>query len=299
MPVDMVNVEAIDAFGLLRAAFVGEEKSGKSRLAATGRKPVLFLDFDCRREAVAGIPGVFAISFRDAQFPKIPDAAPACLSVLTALEQSLDLSKLVIKMPDGTESKINPAPPPETFVKTIVCDSISTMSKAFRSYALAQNKDLRREITIGATKIYFVNGWDSWNAETGAVEPVIMRLLALGVDIILIYHESREEAEDSTETSPKFTGKTSVYPVRYRSLLKFMNEVWQVKLAQKPVVEDGKTVYKMIPRVYPRPTSNFQGSTALLLDPEEDPDIVGMIEKHTARVNALGKTPIKNLGEGK
>lgn len=287
MPVEMVNVENISAFELLRLALVGEEKSGKSRLAATSRKPVLFLDFDCRREAVAGIPGVYAISFRDAKFPKIPDAAPACLSVLTALEQSLDLSKLSIKMPDGLEARINPPPPPETMVKTIVCDSISTMSRAFRDYALAQNRDLRREISIGATKVYFVNGWDSWNAETGAMEPVIMRLLALGVDVILIYHEAKEQAEDSTEDSPKYTGKTTVYPVRYRSLLKFMNEVWEMKLVQKPVVEENKTVYKMLPRVYPLPTSNFQASTALMLDSEEEPNIEAMIAKHSARVAAI------------
>jgi hypothetical protein len=288
MPVDMVGVESISAFELLRLALKGPEKSGKSRLASTGRKPILFLDYDCRREAIAGIPGVYAISFRDAQYPKVPDAAPATLSVLSALEQSLDLSKLVIKMPDGSEVRINPTPPPETFVKTIVNDSMATMSKAFRGYALAQNKDLRREISIGATKIYFVNGWDSWNAETGAVEPVIMRELALGVDVILIYHEAIEEAEDSTESSPKYTGRTTVFPVRYRSLIKFMNEVWAVKLVQKPVEEDGKTVYRMVPRVYPRPTSEFtMGATALLLDPEEDPDIAAMIAKHSARVASI------------
>lgn len=290
MPVEIVSTETISAFENLRCALVGEEKSGKSRLAATGRSPVLFLDFDCRREAVAGIPGVYAITFRDQQFPKVPDAAPACLSVLTALETSLDLSKLQVKLEDGKVIELNPKPPEGTIVKTIVNDSISTMSMAFRNYAMATNKDLRREVNIGTTKTYMVNGWDTWNAETGAFESAIKREFALpNVDVILIYHEAKEMAENSTEQNPIFTGKTTVYPVRYRSLLKYMNEVWEVKLAQKPVVEGNKTIYKMIPRVYPLPTSNFQAATALLLDPEEEPNIAAMIAKHQQRFAAMKK----------
>src|SRR5713101_1087880 len=53
----------------LKLLIVGHEKNGKSRLAATGRKPILFHDFDDRAEALNGIPGVYVIPYPDPQWP--------------------------------------------------------------------------------------------------------------------------------------------------------------------------------------------------------------------------------------
>lgn len=288
MPIDMVSAVDIEPFEHLRLAIVGAEKSGKSRLASTGRKEVLFLDFDQRKESIAKIAGVHAISFRDAAFPNTPDAAPICLSVMSALEQSLDLSKLSIIVPGlSGEKKAFPNLKPETMVKTIVFDSIFSMAECFRRYALATNKDLRREISFGTTKVYMVNGWDSWNAETGATVPIIMRALALGVDVILILHEMLEQSEDSTDENPKFTGRTSVYPRRYQQILKNFNEVWRMKLTQVPVLEDNKTVYKFIPRVYPLPDAQFNAASALLIGAVEEPNIEAIIARHLAKAAAI------------
>jgi AAA domain len=294
MPVEIVSMENESPTGNIRLALVGEEKSGKSRCAATGRKPVLFLDFDRRREAIAGIPGVYAITFHDAVYPKMPDAAALAMDLMTKLETSLDLSKLQLVAPDGTVSRVTPPPPEGTILQTLVFDSMSTMANAFRNYAMANNKDLRREISIGATKSYFVKGWDTWNAETSQIEPFFLRSLALGIDVICIFHEKKEEAEDSTEDSPKFTGRVTVFPARYRSLIKYFSEVWRMKLENCQIQDNGKLVYKYVPRVKPWPSFEFSAATAMLLDETENPDIEAMIKKSEARRSSSNKS----LSEG-
>lgn len=286
MPVEIVSMETASPTGLIRLALVGEEKTGKSRCAATARKPILFLDFDRRREAIAGIPGVYVITFHDNVYPKMPDAAALALDLMTKLEISLDLSKLELKAPDGTTARIVPPPPPGTMLQTLVFDSMYTMSEAFRNYAMANNRDLRREISIGVTKSYFVSGWETWNAEMSQVIPFFLRSLALGVDVICIFHEAKEEAEDSTEKNPKFTGRVVVYPVRYRNIIKYFSEVWRMKLEQAQVVDNGKTVYKYVPKVKPWPNFEFNNASAMLLDETEEPNIAAMIAKSNTRVAA-------------
>jgi hypothetical protein len=111
------------------------------------------------------------------------------------------------------------------------------------------------------------------------VENSILRLLALPSDTIIILHETDEETPDSTAEKPKFTGRAAVFPVRYRMLLKYFNEVWRVKLTQSFV--NGQARY--VPKVYPLPTYDFDSATALLLDPVEEPDISGMLAKAAYR----------------
>lgn len=255
----------------LKLAEVGPEKNGKSRLAATGRKPVLVHDFDNRAEALAGIPGVYVISYRDPQWPKQPEAAQELLTNLTKLEDGADLATLDPKLPKGI------------FPKTNVLDSIATCAKSFERYALYGSKELRREVTFGQMKVFFRKGWDATNSEMESIDNVVLRLLALSTDTIIILHETAEKAPDSTPEEPKFTGKIGVYPPRYKMLLKYFNEVWRVKLTQ---VSDGNKGMRYLPRVYPLPTYEFDSATALLLDPVEDPNIESLLLKHEARLKA-------------
>jgi hypothetical protein len=258
----------------LKLALVGAEKNGKSRLAATGRKPVLFHDFDNRAEALAGIEDVYVISYIDPQWPIQPDAAQLFLTVLSRLEDSLDLSHLKDLVPGKFDNV-----PKGTMVRTNVVDSITTFGKSFQRYALYGSKDLRREISVGSNKIFLPANWDAWNAEMSSVEPAVLRLLALKSDTTIILHETAEETADSTAEKPRFTGRIGVYPVRYRSLLKYFNEVWRVKLTQG--YENQKVRY--LPKVYPLPTYEFDAASALLVDPIEDPDIQKILTK-SARV---------------
>jgi AAA domain len=282
MPIDVVAATDIKPFERLKLAIVGDEKTGKSRLASTAPKPILFFDFDNRKESIAGIPGVYVISFRDNQLPQMPDAAPLALSAMSSLERSLDLFKLELQNNSGGKWKLE-GTPEGTTLKTLVIDTAATMARAFMKYELAANSDLRREVAIGATKVQLPRGFDAWNAETEQAAAFINRAIALGVNVILIMHETKEKSADSTQDDPKYTGKVSVYPNRYAQFLKLFNEVWRVKLASVPVKEGNTTLYKHLPRVYPLPTAEFNAASALLLDPVEEPNIEAMVAKHQAK----------------
>jgi inosine/xanthosine triphosphate pyrophosphatase family protein len=258
----------------LKLALIGKEKNGKSWLAASGRRPVLVHDFDNRAEALQGKPGVYVISYVEPQWPKQPEAAQKFLDILGKLEESLDLADLGFKVPKGT------------FVRTNVVDSIQTFGKAFQGYALYGQKDIRREITFGGMKVFLPGGWDAWNAEMVPVENSVLRLLALPTDTTIILHETAEETPDSTSEKPKFTGRVGVFPVRYQRLIKYMNEVWRVKLTQA-IDKNNKSAY--LPKVYPLPTYEFDAASAMLVDGIEEPNILAMIAKHEQRFALLPK----------
>jgi hypothetical protein len=268
MPVELRVMSEEPPIQKLKLALVGKEKNGKSRLAATGRKPVLVHDFDNRAEALQGIPGVYVISYVDSGWPIQPSAAQDFLTNISRLEESLDLAKLGFKVPEGT------------FVKTNVIDSIVTFGAAFQRYALYNSKDIRRELTIGSMKVFLPGGWDAWNAEMVPVENAVLRMLAMPTDTIIILHETAEEAADSSSEKPKFTGRVGVFPVRYGRLIKYFNEVWRVRLEQS--VGPNGAAYK--PKVYPFPTYEFDAASTMQLDKTEEPDITAMIKKNEQKL---------------
>lgn len=174
-------------------------------------------------------------------------------------------------------------------VETIVHDSMSSLAKNMMNYELYNNKDLRRDINFGKFTAYIPKSYDSWNAETTAVTNIIMRSFALPTNVFCVFHETAEEAVDSTDEKPKYTGRVSIYPVRYRALLKYFNEVWRVKLSPVPV----PTGVRYLPRVYPLPDFSMDAATTMLLDPVEEPDIAAMIRKHEQRLSSNGQ-PLAN-----
>ena len=203
----------------LQMLLVGAEKSGKSELAATAPDPVLFLDFDLRADSLSGRKGVYAITFRDPGDTLIqPTAFNELLDTIGKLEKSLLLKDL------GFASA-----PPELAVKTLVFDSISTIANAARRYVLYANpKDLAYVINAGRNQFRVPRTWHGWTTEMEMVEGAIIRCLGLSTNLIINLHETKEEAEDSTEENPKYTGFVAVFPVRYRILLKYFNEVWRL-----------------------------------------------------------------------
>ena len=216
----MIQAQAMEtatAFDRLLLILCGAEKSGKSRVAATARKPVLFFDFDKRAQALAGIKDVYTMTFLDEQWPVQPTGYPDLLTTLTRIEQGATIKDLI---PGSTDTR-KP--------RTLVFDSLASLGKSANQYALYSNKTLRREIAVGGHTIFMTNGWDSWNAETESVFAAVMRGMAMvDKDIILIFHESAEETPDSTSEKPKFTGKKTLYPHRYGIFNKYFNEVWRV-----------------------------------------------------------------------
>lgn len=275
---DMEHASATDQ---LRIALIGAQKNGKSVLSSTAPGIKLVLDYDQRKEALAGKKGVRAITLKDPGFPLLPTVAEEVLDIMTGLEKSLDLHNLC----DQKGNKFFPDAPEGTKVNTIVHDSIDSLARCIMQYELYNNKDLRRDINFGKFTAYIPKSYDSWNAEMTALTNIIMRSFALPVNVICVFHETAEEAVDSTDEKPKYTGRVSIYPVRYRSLLKYFNEVWRVKLSPVPVPSG----VRYLPRVYPLPDFAMDAATTMLLDPVEEPDIEKMILKHKSKISSSGK----------
>jgi hypothetical protein len=265
MPCETVIAENEKPFEKLRLAIIGPEKSGKSRLAATAPKPVLVIDRDGRRASLAGRSGVYVKTY--SEIPETvnanlqPQSWQEILDLHTQLEKSLSLRTLGFDVPE------------DLMVATIVNDSIQTIAKAAMSYITYNTAGLRRDVVVGPGRTYrSPKGWDAWGSEVNEIEQMLMRQFAIkGLHSISIFHETAEKAPDSTEENPRFTGRKSIYPPRYISLLKYFNEVWRV--TREPGVPE--------PLVTTVPTYEFSpGTTTMLLDSVERPDIELLIKKH-------------------
>lgn len=280
MPLELRIMDKEQPVSKLKLALVGSEQNGKSRLAATARKPILFHDFDNKSESLRGLPGVYVITYIDPQWPKQPTVSQDFLTMIGKLEETLDLHDHGFDVPKGT------------IIRTNVIDSIQTLAKAAKEYAMYNSPDLRREISFGGHKMFFGKGWDSVNAETTEVEKFVLRMAALPCDIIVTLHETSEQADDSTPEKKKFTGRIDVYPPRYRMLLKYFPDIWRVKLTQT-IGKNNQMAY--LPKVYPLPTYEFDSGTTLLLDAVEEPNIEALIAKHEARLRSSGATAPKQI----
>jgi hypothetical protein len=288
MTLEASNMEKEVSSDRLRVAVVGEQKAGKSWLESTAPGVKFFFDYDQRKASLSGKKGVYAVTLRDPVWPKMPEAAEETLDLVSGLEASLDLSLLK----DKRGNRILPDVPPGTLVENVILDSIQSMAKCFAYFEMYNNADLRRTIQIGtgasAVQVFVQKSFDAWNAEMKQVEGVIMRLFALPVNVFCSFHEAAEEANDSTNENPKYTGKITVYPVRYRNILQYFNEVWRVKLVQI-AQKQGPPLY--LPRVFPLPDFSMNCTTAMLLDSIEEPNIEAMIAKHRVRSGQTKSLP--------
>lgn len=267
MAIEYINLEESKPLEKLQALFIGPEKGGKSWLAATAPKPVLFFDFDQRARSLAGRHEVYAMSFRDPAPNMQPTAFNEFLDVMTKLEQGQTLKD------------INPAMPLAR-PATVVLDSISTMAKSAGRYAMYTNQDVRRRLSFGSWSVDIQKNFDAWNAEMTTIENAVLRCLATSFHVIANVHECEEESETSTPENKKFTGRVGIYPARYQLLLKYFNEVWHVEQAPDPQAPNGP--WK--PRAQVKPDHRCPWAvTTLDLDKFEPCDIQGMLAKHLAR----------------
>lgn len=222
----------------LQMLLVGPEKSGKSELAATAPDPVLFLDPDLRASSLAGRKGVYSLSYKDpGSTLSQPTAFNEILDTINQLERSLSLFQLGEYLKIDKFKKV----PPDLMLKTVVLDSVTTTSNAARRYVLYTNpKDLAYVINVGQNQYRVPRNWHGWGTEMEMVESAVLRLLGIpNLNVIVTLHEAKEEADDSTEDNPKYTGFVTVFPVRYRILLKYFNEVWRLerKAAGPPLIQ--------------------------------------------------------------
>jgi len=283
--IEAFEMERVSPTDNLRVAVVGPEKNGKSTLCSTAptkeSEATLFLDFDQRANAVAGKKRVYAITFKDPGGTQMPTSVSDTMSILTCLEASLNLNKIII---NGKE--LFPGASPDTKIVNVVLDSGASLGKCVGDFEMYNNKDLGREIKVGpGFSVRIQGGFDAWNAETKTVEGILMRLFALPINVYMTLHETSEHADNSTSKDPKYTGKITVFPERYSRLLRYFNEVWRVKLTNV----NGR----YLPRVYPLPDYSFDAATTMLLDPVEEPSIEAMIAKHKIK---SGQTKVLSAG---
>jgi hypothetical protein len=270
MPIEAASMEQATAVDRIHMALVGPGKSGKSRLAATAREPVLFIDADNRRESLAGIKGVYALTIMDSlESGRQPTAYNDMLTLATHIEQGKTLK--TIGEIYGAQGW------PDVRPRTLVDDSLFSIARCASNYILYTNKDIRREMVVVGGKLQIRGSRDFWNFEIPAVENLIFRQLAIkDLDLIVIYHEQPEEAPNSTEDRKILTGRIDVYPGRYRNLLLNFNEVWRI------------TREKIVPTVQVLPDQRFSASTTLdfsKVTPDKFvPNIKRMIELGAGKV---------------
>lgn len=237
----------------LKLAIIGPPGGGKSRLAATCRKPSFHYDFDGRAGSIAGIEGVYIKTLQDTN-PIVPDAFSKYIRDIGQLEYIAKQGK-------------------ELPVKTVVLDSITYMCAAAMAQSMSDTKGATT-LTVSGQKFRIPRGFENYDGEYNLIVNSIIRLFYLGVDVIACFHERAEEAPDSTQENPRFTGKITVHPPRMNKLLPLFNEQWRVR-------PEG-SVYK----VQTKPDYEFIGKTCLSVDQVEEPNIEKMIEKH---FKALGR----------
>jgi hypothetical protein len=267
------NMEERSAFEQLLICVLGPEKSGKSRLVATigGIGPVLVIDLDKRKESISGLKNVFAITLQD---PGNTTLMPTVVSDIDKILTLLETSKKKLGFCDL--HVINPNVPEGTKIFTIAYDSIRSLAKANLNYILYQDPKIRSEISVSPTaKSYTPKDWRGWRGDTDNTQSILARSYALGLNVIFVAHTRAEEAENSTQENPLFTGRLTIDPPRYKQLLGLFNEVWLMELVNV------NGVY--LPKVRVKQGSQFNAATCLELDPVQDPNICDMIQKHIAK----------------
>lgn len=244
-----VSSESLRAEELLRIAILGKPKSGKSWLAATAPKPILYYDHDNRKESLEGKPGLFIVS------------RPTMLDV----EQNLSIMKA---------NKIKKVELPTT----VVHDTVTFMNRAMEEEIFRQDPKLYRTIRVGNnTSMKIRNSWDVINGIQRYVEYLINEYTSLGVNLIFVFHEKDEKDKgESTIDRAVYTGLVTVDPQYLQNSLSLFNEVYRITV-------DGNRKYE----VTCKPNWDVNASTTMLLDPTEPPNIMAMIEKHKAKRAAL------------
>lgn len=251
MPIDgTVEATTFTSTDRLKLAIVGAPKTGKSRLAATCEKPAILWDFDDRSESVAGTVGLFIKKMIDLT-PSNPNAVSTLISDIGKLEYDKKQGKLEFK--------------------TGIIDSGTYLAKAAVNYSMKENVAGRKELLLGGNTFFIARGYEPYAGEDQVISNCLVRLFNL-FSVIMVFHERPEEAPESTQENPKYTGKLLVEPPRYKNYLPLFNEQWRMKVGANGIYQ-----------VQTKPDGTFTASTCMTLDANETPNILDMIKKHKSK----------------
>lgn len=249
----LVSADTIVPAERLKIAIVGKPKTGKSWMAATAPKPIMYYDFDGRAESIAGRTGIKVKTLIDLDSQK-PQAVMAIESDLAAFQYA----------------KLEGRPVPATFV----FDSITYFKKCMENELIKQESSFGRKIRLGLSKqLQVAAGWDVINGVRGYLEYIINSFSQLG-NVIFVFHQRDEKDRDkSTKTETAYTGRQTVDPQYLETVLALFNEVYFIDI-------DYNNNYV----VQVKANAQAGASTTLRLDANEKPDIAAMIEKHKQRL---------------
>jgi hypothetical protein len=248
-----IGAESITRTDRIKAAIVGERKSGKSWLVAkTCRKPCLVDDFDDRKESIAGTPGVIIKQYLDTD-PNIPRAWGTLESDVGTLEYLKKENKLPFKS---------------------ICLDSMTYLRLIAENQMMQDTNMYRKYKIGTYEYRISQGWDSVVDVQKMLHGLLLRLFALDIDVYTIWH-TRPEKDKAKSTSKEavYTDRLTVDPQNLEVLLSMFNETWRCYI-------DENNNFKLQTRADWR----FNAATALKIDPVEDPSIENLLIKHEANM---------------
>lgn len=250
-----VATEELPAVMPVRLAIVGPPGVGKSWLAATAPKPIMYYDFDNRAASLRGKHGI--------RIKTLVDADPNNPSVINELENDLTLFK-------SAKTSGNPVP------ATFVFDSSTYLKKAMENSLLKAEASMGLSFRLSPRKTFkTASAMTTANVIRNFFEYFINEFGMLG-NIIFVFHTKDQIDKDkTTKAETKYTGLYTTEPQYLETVLSIFNERWRLE-------QDFNFKYK----VHTRNDRQFAAITSLKIDDEEEADIEKILAKHLARVNA-------------
>jgi hypothetical protein len=248
------NASDITKVDRIKAAIVGEPKSGKSKLIAdTARKPLFHCDFDDRQESIAGAKDTVIKQYLD------PDAmTPNGWNALEGDIATFEWLKKEGKLP----------------FKSFALDSM-TFLRQLAENQMMKDTNMFRAYKVGNLKYPIAQGWDAVVEVQKMLQTLLARLFALDIDIYVTFHiKNEKDKQKSTKEETVYTDKLTVDPQNLAMLLPKFNETWRTFIDT-----DGSF------KVQTKQDWRFNAATALHIDGVEAPNISEMIEKHLKAVS--------------
>jgi|GEM_PF-2206666 hypothetical protein len=248
------NASDITKVDRIKAAIVGEPKSGKSKLIAdTARKPLFHCDFDDRQESIAGAKDTVIKQYLD------PDAmTPNGWNTLEGDIATFEWMKKEGKLP----------------FKSFALDSM-TFLRQLAENQMMKDTNMFRAYKVGNLKYPIAQGWDAVVEVQKMLQTLLARLFALDIDVYVTFHiKNEKDKQKSTKEETVYTDKLTVDPQNLAMLLPKFNETWRTFIDT-----DGSF------KVQTKQDWRFNAATALHISGIENPNIEEMIEKHLKAIS--------------
>lgn len=251
---DAVATENLPVIMPVRLAIVGPPGEGKSWLAATAPKPIMYYDFDNRAASLRGKHGI--------RIKTLVDKDPNSPTVITALENDLSLFKA---------AKASGKPVPTTFV----LDSATYLKKAMENQLMKLESNMGISFRLSPTRTFkSASAMTTANVIRNFFEYFVNEFGALG-NVVIVFHTKDQIDKDKTsKTETKYTGMYTTEPQYLETVLSIFNERWRIEKDYQ---------FKYI--VHTRNDRQFAAITSLDIDDVEPADIEKILAKHAAKIS--------------